>query len=334
MTTSTAQSTTTATPEAIIDIAIGFMGAKQLFAASRIGLFAALADGPMELEALALATKTPAAQVRILADSMSAQRLLERVDGNYSLREDSAAFLTGERSELDLAPFLAFLGSISYDQWRGYDHTVDTNDAGTLELDESGWSDFMAGVMRYNELHAAMFNRYFDSSAFTKALDFGGLSPAFAIGAMQANKNLRTDFLVDPDFAGSVSEELEAAGLGGRSSVEGVATDQAAPAGDYDLVMLNHVAHRFDEAANRSIIAAARAAAAPGATLVMLDFYLDDSPLQRKIDALHAGEYYNIDGTVVYPSSVVNQWLREAGFEPTELIDLPGSPRLLVAKAV
>ena len=41
------------TPEPILNIAIGFMGAKQLFAASEIGLFEALADGPASLEELA-----------------------------------------------------------------------------------------------------------------------------------------------------------------------------------------------------------------------------------------------------------------------------------------
>ena len=41
------------TPEPILKIATGFMAAKQLFAASEIGLFEALADGPASLEELA-----------------------------------------------------------------------------------------------------------------------------------------------------------------------------------------------------------------------------------------------------------------------------------------
>ncbi|WP_345153293.1 methyltransferase family protein [Arthrobacter ginkgonis] len=332
MTAATDPRTSTTSPEAIVDVAIGFMAAKQLFAASRIGLFSALGDGPLTAEELASATGTPAAQVRILADSMAAQHLLTRTDGNYALTPDSAAYLTGPRAELDLAPFLAFLGSISYDQWQGYDHTVDTNDAGTLALDDAGWADFMAGVMTYNELHARMFVRHFDVSEFSRVLDFGGLSPAFAVQAMTANPQLTTHFVVAPDFSDEVRQAVEAAGLGGRATIEAQATATASVAGSYDLVMLNHVAHRFTEAENLDIIRSARAAAAPGATLVMLDFYLDDDAAQRKIDALHAGEYYNIDGTVVYPQATVEQWFLDAGWEPVERIDLPGSPRLLVAR--
>lgn len=333
MTSATQSTVRTATPEAIVDIAIGFMGARQLFAASRIGLFAAIADGASTIDELAAATGVAARQVRILADSMSAQGLLGRELGRYSLLADAAAYLTGPRAELDLAPFLAFLGSTSYDQWRGYDQTVDTDAPGILDLDEAGWADFLRGVMTYNALHAEMLVRYFDFSGFSSALDLGGLSPEFAIKAMQANAGLETRFMVEPDSVGDVQEAVEAAGLGGRSTVEGAETEDARPDGAYDLVMVNHVVHRFDAETSARILANARVAAAPGATLVMLDFYLDDDAVQRKIDVLHAGEYYNIDGTVVYPESVVRQWLASAGWAFREIIALPGSPRIIVADA-
>ena len=42
------------TPEPILKVALGFMAAKYLFAASEIGLFEALARGPANLEELAI----------------------------------------------------------------------------------------------------------------------------------------------------------------------------------------------------------------------------------------------------------------------------------------
>lgn len=332
MTTSTATATTT--PEAIVDIAIGFMGAKQLFAASRIGLFSALADAPLDAAGLAAATGGPERQVRILADSMTAQGLLTREEGRYALTPDAAAYLTGERAELDLAPFLAFLGATSYPQWLGYDATVDTDAPGVLELDEAGWGGFLAGVMRYNELHASMLARHFDFAPYRDALDFGGLSPAFAVEGLKANPDLRVRFVFDPQSVEPVREAVAAAGFADRTSVEGADTADAQPGGAHDLVLLNHVIHRFDDQQNRTILRNARAAAAPGATLVLLDFFLDDDPQQRKIDALHAGEYYNIDGTVVYPESVVRDWLADAGWQAERTVALPGSPRILLATAV
>ena len=239
MTTSTA--TTTTTPEAIVDIAIGFMGAKQLFAASRIGLFSALADAPLDAAALSAATGAPERQVRILADSMAAQGLLTREAGRYALTPDAAAYLTGDRAELDLAPFLAFLGATSYPQWLGYDATVDTDAPGVLELDEAGWGAFLAGVMRYNELHAAMLARHFDFTPYRDALDFGGLSPAFAVEGLKVNPELRVRFVFDPQSVEPVREAVEAAGFGDRTAVEGADTADAQPGGSHDRVLVNHV---------------------------------------------------------------------------------------------
>lgn len=323
----------TATPERIVDIAIGFMGAKQLQAASRIGLFAALADGPKTVSQLSAATKHAERQVRTLADAMNALGLLERKAGSYALAADSAAYLAGT-GDIDLTPFLAFLGDISYPQWLGYDRTVDTDAAGTLDLDEAGWAHFLDGVMTYNALHAEQFGRAFDFSGYRSALDFGGLAAGFSLAAMAQNAELTTRFVYAPGMAESIADTAADAGVADRVTVEVADTETAAPGGSHDLVLLTHVLHRFDEAQNRAILRAARDAAAPGATLMLLDFFLDADPMQRAIDALHAGEYFNIDGTVVYPIDQVEGWLADTGWQSDRLVALPGSPRVLVATAI
>lgn len=323
----------TATPERIVDIAIGFMGAKQLDAASRIGIFKALADGPKNVAELAGATQHAERQVRTLADAMNSLGLLDRENGSYSLQADAAKYLSGT-GEIDLTPFIAFLGDISYRQWLGYDKTVDTDEAGTLDLDEAGWGDFMNGVMTYNALHAEQFGEAFDFSGYRNALDFGGLAAGFSIEAMRQNPELTTRFVYAPGFTDGIVESAARAGVQDRISLEEGATESTEPGGEHDLLLLTHVLHRFDEPQNRAILAAARGAAAAGATLMLLDFFLDQDGTQRPIDALHAGEYFNIDGTVVYPIEQVEGWLAETGWKTDRLVALPGSPRVLVATAV
>lgn len=109
---------------------------------------------------------------------------------------------------------------------------------------------------------------------------------------------------------------------------------KATPEGDYDLVFATHVIHRFDAEQNAQIFRSLRAAAAAGATLTVLDFFLDDDAEQRGLDALHAGEYLVIDGTVVFPEAQVRGWLTDAGWDVREKVELPGSPRVLIATAV
>lgn len=327
---------TNTTPDAarILDIATGYMASKQLFEASRIGLFSAVADGADTVAAIADRCGVSERIARILADAMAAKRLLGRADGRYTVSPDAAAYLTGGDSAIDLAPFLTFLAEISYPHWLQFAHTVDTTEPGDLQMDDARWGTFMAGVMTYNRLHAQEFGRLVDLSSATKALDFGGLSAEFALAVMADNPALHTTFVYAPGFEDGVAEAVAAAGVADRSTVETGDTATATPRGEYDAVFANHVIHRFSAEENARIFRTLRAAAVPGATLTVLDFFLDDDAEQRGLDALHAGEYLVIDGTVVYPEAQVRGWLTDAGWDVREKVALPGSPRVLVATAV
>lgn len=330
----TSSNPVTADPSRILDIATGYMGAQQLFAASRIGLFTALAEGGRTVAQIARTTGVSERMSRILADAMAGLGLLTREDGRYTLTETSQAYLTGGRAQLDLSPFLTFLAEISYPHWLQFPRTVDTDQPGDLGMTDERWKTFLAGVMTYNQLHADMFAGALDFSGHTNALDLGGLAPYFAIRAMQANPDLKTTFVYAPDFTEAVNQQLAEAGLADRSVVEAVDTATAEPKGPFDLVFVNHVIHRFSVEENRAIFKHARAAASAGARLAVLDFYLDDDAQQRPIDALHAGEYLVIYGTVVFPEAEVRSWLVEAGWKPLETVALPGSPRVLLAEAI
>ncbi|WP_033288003.1 methyltransferase family protein [Amycolatopsis jejuensis] len=324
---------TTPAPDRIVDLAIGYMGAKQLFAASRIGLFRALAEGPRSAAELAAATGAGEQLVRILADAMNSRGLLDRADGRYALAGDAREYLSGNGAT-DLAPFLTFLNEISYGHWLQFDTTVDTGKPGDLRMDDTRWATFMAGVMRYNALHAAMLAREFDFSPYRSMLDLGGLSPEFALRALRANPGLSGRFVFAPEATQGITDAVKAAGCADRVRIEPAPTETADPRGEHDLVMVNHVVHRFTPEQNRVILANARAAASDGATLLLLDFFLDGTARQRPIDALHAGEYFVIDGTVVYPEADVREWLAGAGWRVCDVLALPGSPRVLVADAV
>src|SRR6059036_3381480 len=94
-------------PDAIFQIASGFMAAKHLFVANELGIFAALADGSAPLDALAERVDVVPTRLRVVADAMVAVGLLERVDDQYHNSRVAATFLTGT-TPADLRPFLRF----------------------------------------------------------------------------------------------------------------------------------------------------------------------------------------------------------------------------------
>ncbi|GAA4225577.1 hypothetical protein GCM10022254_07750 [Actinomadura meridiana] len=322
-----------ADPSGILGVATGYMAAKQLFAASDTGVFAALADGPATAAELADRAGLPQRSARILADAMASLGLLTREDGRYANTEATAAYLAGAEGGIDLRPFLAFLEAISYPHWLEFGATARSAEPQPLDFGGDRMQEFMTGVMTYNALHAKMLADNFDFTPFSRILDFGGLSAAFLVEALKTTDKAHGTFVGPGDFTGLARTAFEEAGFGDRSEV----VDSDPLTGDlpdgFDCVLLEHVVHRFDAEQNKTLIKKAREAAAPGATLVLLDFFLDDDPEQRVLDALHAGEYLVIDGTVVYPESEVRGWLSDAGWEPVETRALPGSPRIIIAEA-
>lgn len=320
-------------PAGIVAVATGYMAAKQLFAASEAGLFAALAESPATAAELAQRTGLPAQTARILADSMSGLGLLDRADGRYENSPSARRHLAGQGDDIDLRPFLTFLDTISYGHWLGFGGTTRTARPAALDLSGDRMGTFLSGVMTYNALHARMLAEHYDFSRHQRLLDLGGLSGSFLGEALRSAPGARGVFFSGGELVEHARTTLAEAGVGRRVEIaQGDPVTGEVPAG-FDLVLLEHVAHRFDAEQNRRIIAQARRAAAPGATLLLLDFFLDADPEQRTLDALHAGEYLVIDGTVVYPEDEVRGWLREAGWEPVETRPLPGSPRVIIAEA-
>lgn len=319
---------TAPSPEAIVRVAAGFMAAKQLFAAGEIGLFASLADGPLTLGELAGRVGVPERSCRVVADAMAALGLLVRDRDRYRNGEAADAYLAGRAESLDLRPYLAFWNAISYPHWCSYASAVRECAPAPLDLEGERQAAFFAGVQVYNGAHALMLAAHYDFGAHRRVLDLAGLSGAFLAEAVRRNPGLRGTFLAEPRMV-----EFARAGL--PESVDVVAADPfCAPLpGGHDVILLEHVVHRYDAESNRKLLDRARAAAGPGARLLIVDFFLDDGEPVRPLDALLAGEYLVIDGTVVYPEADARSWVADTGWRWIETRPLPGGPRVLIADA-
>ena len=95
------------TPDAIMEVARGFMAAKHLFAASSIGIFEALAGGPATLAEIAARAGISERAAHISADAMVALGFLNLEQGHYSNGPVASTFLAG-RTPADLRPVLRF----------------------------------------------------------------------------------------------------------------------------------------------------------------------------------------------------------------------------------
>src|SRR5216684_1056029 len=104
-------------PDAIFEVAMGFMGSKHLFVANEIGLFSVLAEGPATLEEIAERAAVPARTIRIIADAMVA---------------------------------LGFLNALSYPAWLGLERAVRTDELAGAALTEEQQTIFSEGVEAFS----------------------------------------------------------------------------------------------------------------------------------------------------------------------------------------
>src|SRR6266849_1083774 len=111
------------TPDPIMRIAMGFMAAKHLFIASKIGVFEKLAGAPATLDELAAKCGVPRRTLRINADAMVSLGLLEREGDRYRNSAAAAAFLGGGAGS-GLRPMLRFWDKISYRAWLNFESAV------------------------------------------------------------------------------------------------------------------------------------------------------------------------------------------------------------------
>jgi hypothetical protein len=98
-----------ATPEPIVKVAMGFMAAKHLFAASEIGVFGALAGGSTSIEDLVVATGIPRRTLQIAIDAMVSFGFIQQQGRLY---RNSANASRANRREIEFGSSLVTFSRI------------------------------------------------------------------------------------------------------------------------------------------------------------------------------------------------------------------------------
>src|SRR5262249_28528598 len=115
------------TPEPIMKIAMSFMAAKYLFAATEIGVFDVLARGPASLGELATSTGIPSRTLGIVAAAMVSLGLLEQDGRPYRKSKAAGCFLADIPGRLDLRPILRYFDEIVYPRWEKFAEAIRTD---------------------------------------------------------------------------------------------------------------------------------------------------------------------------------------------------------------
>jgi SAM-dependent methyltransferase len=332
----TAIDITDVTPDGIFQIAAGFMAAKHLFVANEIDLFAQLAGGSATLDELSARSGIPRRTIRISVDAMVALGLVERSGDCYRNTPAAEGFLSGQ-GPTDLRPILRFWNRISYPTWAGLEDAIRSGNAPNLQggaFSEEDQRIFSEGVGTFMEGPAQALAHGYDFSRHRRLLDLGGGVGSLLVAVLRQHVGLDGTLFELAGAAAVARRHLECVPEGIR--IEVVAGDfltDPVPPG-HDAIVLANVVHVLSKEHTRHLFQRIRAAVAPGARLLIVDFVTDPTHTQPLFAALMAGEFLMIAGEGdVYSETELSNWLRETGWQAVEHMPLIGPTSLLVAEA-
>ncbi len=269
----------------------------------------------------------------MLLDGLLALQLVIKEDGAYRNGEAASACLVPG------AP--AWQGDIlrhtqaSWAAWAQLPQCVATGDCSNIrehELSGTALRNFILGMDNVASFAAPEVLRAVDLSRYTSMLDLAGGPATYSAAFLKAHPQLRATLFDRAAVIEIARQKVAAAGLQDRFSY--IAGDCLTDAygGPYDLVLLSNIIHSFSPEQNESVVRRAYDALAPGGSIVIKDFLVDNDrsgPPFSLVFSLHMLVHTPGGGT--YSFEEVGAWTNRAGFLPGRTVSVTQQTRLWIA---
>jgi len=319
---------------------LGFWGmasSRALMAGVELGVFEALAPGPLSSQQLAEEIGCDPIGTEALANALNGFGYLRRKNGRYRNSRSVRRWLLPEaRFSLDKAFGLYRVLWTEFSDIEDRLRSTNRRDFHALR-DERFWSDYENGLAQFARLSSPEIVRKvkLDRSP-SRLLDVGGGHGTYTLRFCEEYPGLRAEIL-DLPGAAAVGRKLVAdSGLADRVTyreADILAEDWGA---GFDVVLLFNVVHVFRPEEVETLFRKALAALRPGGTFVVLDSAHKGGTAD--IDTTGGANelmFYVINNTRAYPERAVGEWMREAGFTDVKARHLLTVPQaaLTIGKA-
>jgi 2-polyprenyl-3-methyl-5-hydroxy-6-metoxy-1,4-benzoquinol methylase len=307
-------------PRPVVQAFFGMMAARTLMAGVRLGVYAALTEGPASAEALAERLKLSPDGTRALLEALVSCEVVTRKRGRYQLDERSQRWLD-PRSPQYMGAFLEF-NYAQWDWWSQLEDVVRTGNAVDIHgfaPEDPRWRDYIHAMHQLARLAAPEVAAAIPLPRGAKhVLDLGGAHGWFAAELCQRHRGLKATVL---DLEGSARVGREIIASAGLTHVvthrEGnILTAELG--GPYDAVLVFQVMHHLSPAQNVALLRRVRAALAPKGTLAVLEYLREDTEAPPNTAALIGLHYFLTSKAAAYGSAEVEGFLDDAGFRITK----------------
>lgn len=328
------------TPDGIMQLGLGFWGAKTLLSAVELGLFTALAERPAGRDELQARLGLHARAAADFLDALVALGMLERPDGVYRNTPAAALYLDRARPTY-LGGMLEMANARLYGFWGGLTDALRTgqpqNEArhggdffAALYADPARLEGFLKAMTGLSAPVAAAMARQFPWERHRSVIDVGCAQGGVPVTLALAHPHLTGGGFDLPAVAPVFTAHVAANGLADRLRFHsGDFLRDPLPAAD--VLVMGHILHDWDLAQKCQLLAKAHAALPPGGALIVYDMMIDDER-RRNVAGLLMSLNMLIEtpGGFDYTGADCLGWLRGAGFAEARVEALGGAYSMAV----
>jgi len=291
-----------------------------LMAAAKLGLFAALAEGPATPSQVADRISASTDAVSRLLTALGALDYVSRDGDLFALNDFSRTFLRGGAGGMVR---LAWKEHLFYTAWSRLADAITSGDPLFPSFADRLVNDFPSVekfLLALNDLAEMAAPGVIGTGAFGEAatiLDFGGGGGGYAAELARALPDARVTLADLRQIIPIAKGHLERKGLLDRvelMAADFLRDDCGLPGRMFDCVFLSHVLHDFDVPIASAIVAHAARRVAAGGKLVILDVLAPDGGHSNPVEALFdLMMLVEVPGGRTHRLSDVCKWMEAAG---------------------
>jgi len=329
------------TPAAILQLGMGFGGAKTLLSAVELGLFTELARGGMDGEALRQRLGLHSRGARDFFDTLVSLGMLEREGGQYRNTPETDLFLDRAKPSY-IGGLLEMANARLYGFWGSLTEALRTGQpqnelkAGAANPFDAIYSDparlrgFLAAMTGISMGSGRAIAARFPWRDYHTFVDIGAAQGGVPVQIALAHPHL-TGGGFDLPAVGPVFEEYVASfGLNERLRFHpGNFFEDPLPSAD--VLVMGHVLHDWGLEEKRMLLAKAHGALPDGGALIVHEALIDDERRQNSFGLLMSlNMLIETPAGFDFTGADCTGWMQEAGFRQTRVEPLEGPDSMVV----
>ncbi|MEX3927486.1 methyltransferase [Paraburkholderia sp. BR10936] len=329
-----------ASPQKLLQLAMGFWASKTLLSAVELDLFTVLGRGPRTATQLMDQMQLHPRSAHDFLDALVALGVLDRDDGLYRNTAEADAFLDRSRPGC-IAGFLLMANNRLYPFWGSLTEALRTglpqneakeggNPFDAIYRDERGLREFLGAMSGVSMDLAKEIAQKFPWQNYRSVVDVGTAQGALVAEIARTHEHLAGIGFDLPAVAPVFNDYIAANALGDRIRFHpGDFFVDALPSAD--VMVMGHILHDWDLEQKRELLARSYQALPAGGCLIVYDAMIDDERRRNAFGLLMSlNMLVETPGGFDYTARQCREWMTEAGFREIRVEPLGGQNSMVI----